>query len=145
VHPLFRAPCRCGWASPDRVAADPGVAVDSPVGGYGARMTNQPCCDMHNRHCEPPGDLCCRRCTEASHDSFPVRHADSTACVLTCDADCLDCAVRKVKADLGVTTTTADLIARHLPEHLRQPFWRRAIADYLGIELARAETPEPTG
>lgn len=40
------------------------------------------CCDMHNRHCEPPGDLCCRECTEAAHDTFPVRHADGTPCVL---------------------------------------------------------------
>jgi hypothetical protein len=40
------------------------------------------CCDMHNVHCEPPGDLCCRDCTEVAHDTFPVRHADGTACVL---------------------------------------------------------------
>lgn len=26
-----------------------------------------PCCDMHNRHCEAPGDLCCGYCTEARH------------------------------------------------------------------------------
>lgn len=25
------------------------------------------CCDMHNRNCEPPGDLCCGECTEARH------------------------------------------------------------------------------
>jgi hypothetical protein len=25
------------------------------------------CCDMHNRSCEPPGDLCCSACTEARH------------------------------------------------------------------------------
>jgi hypothetical protein len=40
------------------------------------------CCDMHNQHCEPPADLCCRDCTEAAHDNFPVRHADGTACVM---------------------------------------------------------------
>lgn len=41
-----------------------------------------PCCDMHNRHCEPPGELCCNGCTEAGHDTFPVRHADGSTCVL---------------------------------------------------------------
>lgn len=41
------------------------------------------CCDLHNQHCELPGDLCCRYCTEAAHDTFPIRHADGSACVLT--------------------------------------------------------------
>jgi hypothetical protein len=40
------------------------------------------CCDSHNIHCEAPGDLCCRDCTEAAHDSFPTRHADGSRCVL---------------------------------------------------------------
>jgi hypothetical protein len=40
------------------------------------------CCDLHNIHCEPPGDLCCGDCTEGAHDSFPIRHADGTRCVL---------------------------------------------------------------
>jgi hypothetical protein len=26
-----------------------------------------PCCDSHNQHCEPPSELCCERCTEATH------------------------------------------------------------------------------
>lgn len=26
-----------------------------------------PCCDLHGRNCEPPGDLCCESCTEARH------------------------------------------------------------------------------
>lgn len=30
-----------------------------------------PCCDMHNQHCEPPGDLCCYSCTEAGHPEHP--------------------------------------------------------------------------
>jgi hypothetical protein len=25
------------------------------------------CCDMHNRNCEPPSELCCENCTEARH------------------------------------------------------------------------------
>lgn len=41
-----------------------------------------PCCELHNQHCEPPGDLCCRWCTEAAHDTVPARHADSSPCVL---------------------------------------------------------------
>lgn len=40
------------------------------------------CCDMHNRHCEPPSELCCAGCTEAAHDTFPIRHADGSRCVL---------------------------------------------------------------
>jgi hypothetical protein len=40
------------------------------------------CCNSHNQHCEPPGDLCCANCTEAAHDMFPIRHADGSRCVL---------------------------------------------------------------
>jgi hypothetical protein len=40
------------------------------------------CCDSHNEHCEPPADLCCDRCSEAAHDTFPVRHADGSPCVM---------------------------------------------------------------
>lgn len=47
-----------------------------------ARANGGPCCDLHNEHCEPPSDLCCWRCTEASHDMFPIRHGDGTPCVL---------------------------------------------------------------
>jgi hypothetical protein len=36
------------------------------------------CCDMHNQHCEPPGDLCCYGCTEAAHPDHPA----GTTCVL---------------------------------------------------------------
>lgn len=25
------------------------------------------CCDMHNRNCEPPSELCCWECTEIEH------------------------------------------------------------------------------
>lgn len=34
------------------------------------------CCDLHGRNCEPPSELCCRHCTEASHPE----HADGSAC-----------------------------------------------------------------
>ena len=33
------------------------------------------------------GDLCCGMCTEVSHDTFPIRHADGTTCVLAADVD----------------------------------------------------------
>ena len=36
------------------------------------------CCDMHNQHCEPPSELCCRRCPEAGHPE----HQDGAVCVL---------------------------------------------------------------
>ena len=31
---------------------------------FGRRL---PCCDMHNRNCEPPSELCCHECTEVDH------------------------------------------------------------------------------
>jgi hypothetical protein len=40
------------------------------------------CCNSHNRHCEPPGDLCCHQCSEAGHDTFPIRHADGSRCIM---------------------------------------------------------------
>lgn len=43
------------------------------------------CCDLHSQHCEPPGALCCHDCTEAAHDTFPIRHADGSRCVLEDD------------------------------------------------------------
>lgn len=41
-----------------------------------------PCCDMHNRHCEPPADLCCGGCTEVRHPDHPA----GVACVLAAEA-----------------------------------------------------------
>lgn len=29
------------------------------------------CCDLHGEHCEPPAELCCRRCTEVGHPDHP--------------------------------------------------------------------------
>jgi hypothetical protein len=40
------------------------------------------CCDLHGRHCEPPGDLCCADCAEAAHDTLSTRHADGSRCVM---------------------------------------------------------------
>jgi len=33
---------------------------------------HKPCCAMHNRHCEPPSELCCYHCTEAGHPDHPT-------------------------------------------------------------------------
>lgn len=35
------------------------------------------CCDLHNRNCEPPSELCCWDCTEAAH---PL-HSDASECI----------------------------------------------------------------
>lgn len=45
------------------------------------------CCDLHNQHCEPPSELCCRYCTERAHDTFPTPHADGSRCVLATEED----------------------------------------------------------
>ncbi|MEV1013863.1 hypothetical protein AB0I89_24220 [Micromonospora sp. NPDC049801] len=31
----------------------------------------EPCCDLHNVHCEPPSELCCYQCAEAAHPEHP--------------------------------------------------------------------------
>lgn len=41
------------------------------------------CCDLHNRHCEPPGDLCCHGCSEVLHPQHPA----GVRCVLDVAAD----------------------------------------------------------
>lgn len=48
-----------------------------PWGPY-IRVTLQPpvyerpqCCDLHNRYCEPLGDLCCEECSEAIRPEHP--------------------------------------------------------------------------
>lgn len=47
-----------------------------------ASVQAPPCCDSHNRNCEPPSELCCHDCTEKTHDMFPIRHADGSRCVM---------------------------------------------------------------
>jgi len=37
------------------------------------------CCDLHNTNCEPPSELCCHSCTEATHPDHPP----GVPCVLT--------------------------------------------------------------
>jgi hypothetical protein len=29
------------------------------------------CCDLHNMHCEPFGELCCDECGEVAHPEHP--------------------------------------------------------------------------
>lgn len=64
----------------DAVAAAARVAR-SFAAGSSRDTTPSRCCDMHNEHCEPPAELCCERCTEVAHDTFPIRHSDGSTCV----------------------------------------------------------------
>jgi len=41
-----------------------------------SRETTVPCCDLHGRNCEPPSELCCWDCTEATHPE----HRDGSTC-----------------------------------------------------------------
>lgn len=45
-------------------------------------------------------------------------------------ANCLDCNLRRIEPTLAEGTTSGE-VAELLPEHLRQPFWRRQIGVYL--------------
>lgn len=40
-----------------------------------------PCCDLHGRTCEPPGELCCPLCAEVDHP----RHPTGVGCVAAGD------------------------------------------------------------
>jgi hypothetical protein len=55
------------------------VATGDPCERVSAAVDAESCCDLHNTHCEPPGDLCCQQCTEAAHP----HHPPGTGCVLT--------------------------------------------------------------
>lgn len=61
--------------------------ADTPMVGASGRLgpveaKSGPCCVDHNRHCEPPSELCCHSCPEIAHDMFPIRHGDGSPCVL---------------------------------------------------------------
>lgn len=71
--------CVCGDTRFEHV---PNGGPGGPCASCTCAEFREPCCDMHNEHCEPPGDLCCWDCTEAAHDSFPVPHGDGSVCVL---------------------------------------------------------------
>lgn len=45
------------------------MAESSPKPGTTAGTV---CCDLHGVHCEPPGELCCRACTEGEHPEHPA-------------------------------------------------------------------------
>jgi hypothetical protein len=64
----------CGRVAYQVTAWDPQRRALLLVRRYGPL----PCCDMHNVHCEPPGDLCCYGCTEIGHPE----HSDGGKCVL---------------------------------------------------------------
>jgi dGTP triphosphohydrolase len=57
--------------------------------------------------------------------------------------DCVECHVRRVKADLEVTTISAGELAPHLPDDIRPQFWRQAVDRYLqGAAAATARIQE---
>jgi hypothetical protein len=58
----------------DRTFAPPEALTDL--------LITSTCCDSHNQNCEPPSELCCNGCTEAAHDTFPIRHADGSCCAM---------------------------------------------------------------
>lgn len=80
----------------ERVAATPPDALSAPVAdedvpatpeeaqraAEGDTVATEACCDLHGRNCEPPSELCCGSCTEAAHDTFPIRHADGSTCAV---------------------------------------------------------------
>lgn len=84
----FGRPCRCRChAHPALVEPDPTRTCPTCGTSWTAEVDACPqcratCCDMHNQHCEPPSQLCCGSCSEAAHDTFPLRHADGSKCVL---------------------------------------------------------------
>lgn len=47
-----------------------GAGIPTRIITGGAEVAK--CCDLHNSHCEPPSELCCRECTEANHPVHPV-------------------------------------------------------------------------
>lgn len=56
----------------------------------------------------------------------------------------LDAAISAVKGQLGMETARGDVIASMLPEHLRQPFWSRAVDRYLDAKFAELGMERPT-
>lgn len=68
----------------------PVTAIETPI-RWCPGIVPAPCCDMHNEHCEWPGEICCAQCTEIHHgvhadppgyDVLLPSHHDGTVCVL---------------------------------------------------------------
>lgn len=66
-----------------RACGEPAMTDVSWIG------SSSDCCDLHNRHCEPPYDLCCGDCSEVHHGwhacdgyDFAISHHDGSQCVL---------------------------------------------------------------
>lgn len=77
---------RCGKWVFEAIHSCKGLPVtEAAIFRWRIRQGLEPCCDMHNTNCEPPSELCCHHCTEAAHDSFPIRHADGSRCVLAAE------------------------------------------------------------
>lgn len=78
---------RHGWWN--KKSGEWGIEADGGRYGHGvlhyttcAELFPELCCDRHNRACEPPSELCCQACTEATHP----HHDDGSLCVLAFEA-----------------------------------------------------------
>lgn len=76
------------WASADHLYLGntrDGREVIYRIVGWQAKeralIVRRVCCSMHNVHCEPPSELCCRWCAEVDHPD----HDDPSTCVLVWD------------------------------------------------------------
>lgn len=79
VHDGYHRICAAAARGDATVLLDIGGLVDEAEALLGVPV---PCCDLHNRNCEFPEELCCRWCTEAAHNTYPTRHNDGSRCVL---------------------------------------------------------------
>lgn len=74
---------RSSFGDPEALRARAATPAETAQAIY-QRVRAAPCCDLHGRHCEPPGDLCCGACTEAAHgmgDASRGHHAaDGSPC-----------------------------------------------------------------
>lgn len=75
---LDRRVCsKCGtrWSGIDAPLDCP--ECGGPSSEHPAEIDARRCCDLHNRNCEPPCELCCEECTEAAHPG----HRDGSECI----------------------------------------------------------------
>lgn len=69
------------------------IVGESPFAGKPSMA--DACCEHHNRHCEPPSELCCAKCPEIHHgwhictpasgrrgQAAKASHHDGSTCVL---------------------------------------------------------------
>ncbi|HEV2376223.1 MAG TPA: hypothetical protein VGS19_29140 [Streptosporangiaceae bacterium] len=87
---------------------------------------SEPCCDLHGRNCEPPGDLCCGECTEANHPNHPRGERCSSP-------DVSNMQVVGKRGDTVVVTFPKQVMSRQAA--LVHAAWLVSVADPLGDEF----------